>query len=145
MTVTGGQDRMQRTGAYGICVRDGRILLSRYLSGRWSLPGGGVDFGEHPEASVVREVAEETGYACEVTELIGIESGGWTTRDQVPVHSISILYGIEVTGGELTHEVDGTSDMAAWIALDEIATRPHTKTLDAVLARLDVVGTRPSR
>jgi ADP-ribose pyrophosphatase YjhB (NUDIX family) len=27
----------------------------------WTLPGGGVEFGESPEVAVIRELAEETG------------------------------------------------------------------------------------
>jgi ADP-ribose pyrophosphatase YjhB (NUDIX family) len=59
--------RWRRIGAYGIC-RDGagRVLLLPGRSrdgtpGRWDLPGGGVEHGEHPRRAVVREVAEETG------------------------------------------------------------------------------------
>lgn len=55
-------------------VRDagGRVLLVRhsYGSGSWALPGGGVKRGEDPAATVVRELAEETGCRIEgLTEL----------------------------------------------------------------------------
>ncbi|HEX6935610.1 MAG TPA: NUDIX hydrolase [Actinomycetes bacterium] len=57
--------RVQRVAAYGV-VHDsaGRVLLARLTDrtshpGWWTLPGGGVDHGEHPEAAVVREVWEE--------------------------------------------------------------------------------------
>ncbi|APA98019.1 8-oxo-dGTP diphosphatase [Nocardia seriolae] len=51
--------------------RSGTVLVVRraagvFLAGRWELPGGGVDPGEHPEAAAVREVGEETGLAVEV-------------------------------------------------------------------------------
>jgi 8-oxo-dGTP diphosphatase len=42
-------------------VRDGRILMARYNDQFWTLPGGGVEPGEDPEAAAVRELAEETG------------------------------------------------------------------------------------
>jgi 8-oxo-dGTP diphosphatase len=48
-----------RVGAYGVCVADERILLSRYTSGSWALPGGGVDFGEDPYDGVIRDAALE--------------------------------------------------------------------------------------
>lgn len=51
--------------------REGAILLLRrapgvFLSGRWELPGGGIEPGEHPEAAAIREVAEETGLTIDI-------------------------------------------------------------------------------
>ncbi|MEV7216575.1 NUDIX hydrolase [Kitasatospora cineracea] len=52
----------------GVVVRDGsgRILLVRrtpddYLGGRWEIPGGSLEPGEHPRDGAARELAEETG------------------------------------------------------------------------------------
>ena len=54
-------------GAYGLC-RDpsDRLLLVRVTSGLadaglWTLPGGGIEWGEHPEGALFRELEEETG------------------------------------------------------------------------------------
>ena len=53
-------------GAYGLC-RDpsGRLLRARLTPGQtdeghWTMPGGGVEWGEHPDATVLRELEEET-------------------------------------------------------------------------------------
>lgn len=130
---------VQRMGAYGICINpSGAILLSRYAppDGRWVLPGGGVEHGEHPEAAVVREVFEETGYHVGVDRLLAVESATWTTSDLVSIHSVNFLYIVEVTGGELTFEVDGSSDQAAWIGLSELAALPHTPIVDHAMIRL---------
>lgn len=50
-----------------------RVLLIRhsYGSGRWMLPGGGVDRGEDPLAAGIRELAEETGCALHDPILFG--------------------------------------------------------------------------
>src|SRR3990167_6825230 len=37
----------------------------------WVLPGGGIDPRESPEAAIVREILEETGFTVKVTRLIG--------------------------------------------------------------------------
>ena len=66
-----------RVAAYALCVRDGQILLSRWVgpSGkRWTLPGGGIDHGEDPYEAVIREVDEETGYSIEVQRLLGVHT-----------------------------------------------------------------------
>ena len=39
-------------------------------NGRWSLPKGGVEKGEKPEATAVREIAEETGLPINQLHLI---------------------------------------------------------------------------
>ena len=53
-------------------VREGRVLAARRstppaLAGLWELPGGKVEEGEVPEATAVREIAEELGCGIEVT------------------------------------------------------------------------------
>jgi ADP-ribose pyrophosphatase YjhB (NUDIX family) len=62
-------------GVGAIVVSNKGILLARRDkppgTGLWSIPGGGVEIGEHQTDSVVREVLEETGVTCEVVELVG--------------------------------------------------------------------------
>ena len=114
--------------AYAVCVRDGRLLLARWVAGdgtkRWTLPGGGMDHGEDPYDTVIREAEEETGYAVEPLALLGIDS----TRRRYPrrlgtvadFQGLRIVYEARITGGELRHETNGSTDMAAWHALDEV-------------------------
>ena len=47
----------------GVVARDGRILLLHNERGEWELPGGRLEIGETPQQCVVREIAEETGWA----------------------------------------------------------------------------------
>lgn len=119
--------REQRVGAYVVCVRDGQVLLVRLnpmlgLAG-WSLPGGGVDQGEHPLDAAVREVAEETGYEVVIDRLLTVDSLHLTVgHDGSPIdhHGIRIIYAGMIVGGELRHEIGGSSDTAAWIDLDAL-------------------------
>jgi 8-oxo-dGTP diphosphatase len=122
-----------RVAAFGVCVDDGHVLLSRFADGRWTLPGGGVDFGEDPYDGVIREVAEETGYAVAVDEVLGILTWVW---DDTSTHQVSIVYEVSVVDGELTHEVDGTTEEAAWMPVDSVGSLPRIELVDTGLELL---------
>ncbi len=129
-------EQRTRVGAYVVCVRAGEVLLTRYTgSGVWSLPGGGIDHGEHPVAAAAREADEETGYRVEVGRLIGIDSTLW---DGGLVHSLRLFFTGEVVGGTLRHEVDGSSDCAEWVPLAQVGARRCTSIVATALAAADL-------
>ena len=129
--------RVQRVAAYNVCIdAAGRLLLCRLSAvteapGAWTLPGGGIEFGEHPEAAALRELEEETGLIGEIAGLLAVDSMHRPVRlgdDAADYHSIRILYRTTIVGGELAHEVAGSTDRAEW----------HTR---AELERLPLVAT----
>ena len=69
----GGVQASCRTRPGASCCA--RIAPGYPESGKWTLPGGGVDHGEHPDEGVVREVAEETGLVARVVSVASIQSG----------------------------------------------------------------------
>ncbi|WP_306330493.1 NUDIX hydrolase [Streptomyces venezuelae] len=137
-----------RVAAYAVCVRDGQLLLARWVAGdgtkRWTLPGGGMDHGEEPVRTVVREVAEETGYVAEPTALLGIDSirRSWLRRLAAPgdFQGLRIIYEVRVTGGELRNETDGSTDLAAWHPLADV---PGLARVGLVDIGLDLWRERP--
>jgi len=100
-----------RIGSYAVCVRDGAVLLARWIGSeppRWTLPGGGLDHGEDPRDGAIREVEEETGYRVELRQLLTVESFRWLLdRPDGPVdhQTIAVLYPADVVGRELRHEL----------------------------------------
>lgn len=59
-----GRRYRDRIGVYAVLLRAGRVLLTHQAEPlpEWQLPGGGIDPGESPLATLHREVLEETGW-----------------------------------------------------------------------------------
>lgn len=121
--------QVTRISAYGLIIQDARILLCRISdhlpsdAGSWTLPGGGIDFGEDPVDAMVREVNEETGLAVRPLGIAGIDSLYLQETDRA-FHGIRILYRTDLLGGVLRSEVDGTTDLCAWWSLEEAQQLP---------------------
>jgi len=129
--------RIQRVAAYNLCVDSAdRMLLVRLSErteapGSWTLPGGGVEFGEHPEAAALRELHEETGLLGRTAGLLAVDSvhrAAHKSANDYAYHAIRIIYRTTVVGGVLAHEVDGSTDQAAWCTRAELASMPLVST-----------------
>ncbi|MEV1173268.1 NUDIX hydrolase [Nonomuraea sp. NPDC049784] len=130
-----------RVSAYAICIDDGEILLARWVSPTgervWTLPGGGIDHAEDPVDAAIREVEEETGYTVAIETLLGMS----TLHRRYPrgedreadFHGLRIVYEGRITGGVLRHEVNGSTDRAAWVPLDQVAGLERSEVVDAGL------------
>jgi ADP-ribose pyrophosphatase YjhB (NUDIX family) len=117
--------RVQRVAAYNVCVdAQSRLLVCRLSSvterpGEWTLPGGGVEFGEHPEQAALRELTEETGLRGRIVELLGVDS-----VHRGDYHSVRIVYRTDVEEGAIVHEPSGSTDRAAWCTRTELDALP---------------------
>ena len=83
-------------------LSDEKVLLIREDadSGRWTLPGGWADVNESPSESVVREVAEESGFVVEPRGLLAVldrEKQGH--MPPFPYHVYKLFFHCEITGG----------------------------------------------
>lgn len=119
-----------RVAAYGVIVRDGQVLLTHWHEGRqWSLPGGGIEAGEQPADAAVREIFEETGFVASLGRLLLSDSIVIPAEDRMhgtdDLHAIRIVYEASIVSGELTHELDGSSDEARWVDLDALHELPR--------------------
>lgn len=121
--------KIRRVGAYGIC-RDagGRVLLARNsgaseFPGQWTLPGGGVEQGEHPDHAVVREFAEETGLRVRIDALRTVTADVLRLPAGPLEHTDRLVYDVTPVGGTLRAEADGTTDLVEWVSPDDLRAR----------------------
>ena len=120
----------------------GRILLTRFVSpdhpdsGRWTMPGGGIEWGESAQAAAHRELEEETGLTATLGPVIGVFSR-WFTPEESAVgtagHLVGIVFAALELKGELRTTFDaGTTDAVRWVDLAEIDGLPHVELVDFV-------------
>ena len=137
-----------RVAAYALITRgegdDAQILLPHWREGGmsgWTLPGGGVEPGEHPADGAVREVKEETGYDVRLTSLLGVDSAVLpNSLHGDAMQALRILYRAEITGGELAVELDGTTDDVAWHPVADVPRLRHVHAVDWALGHLHDAG-----
>lgn len=126
-----------RISAYGLVTDHDHLLLCRLSdrvpeAGMWTLPGGGIEFGEHPEQAMVREVEEETGLIVAPVSLAGINSFTHDVPDR-GFHGIRIIYRARPIGGALRNEKDGTTDLCQWHRIDMLGKLPIVDLVEGAL------------
>lgn len=140
--------QVQRVAAYGLILRDDRILLTRLArrisaDERWHLPGGGVDHGEDPRDALVREIREETGLRAEVGETAHVYSAHrpsvWRQGRRWDYQALRIVYDawVPVDAPEpRVVEVDGSTVDVGWHAVADVlsGTLPVTEIVTEALA-----------
>jgi len=109
---------MQRVAAYTLLREGNRFLMCRLSSeirpnGAWTLPGGGVEWGELPPEAAVRETFEETGLEIEIGDLLTLNVEHYTYPD-VRMQAFRFIYAARVVGGTLTFEQNGSTDRCEW-------------------------------
>ena len=71
---------------------------SEPFEGKWALPGGFVEVGETVRQAAVREAAEETGLAVEISRLIDV----YSEPDRDPRgHNVSVAFLARVLSGQM--------------------------------------------
>jgi len=94
-----------------VCMRGDDVLLVRRgappLEGRWSIPGGRIEWGERAADAALRELMEETGCTAELIGLIDVvdavltNSGAETGESREPwAHYILVDYAARWIAGE---------------------------------------------
>jgi 8-oxo-dGTP pyrophosphatase MutT (NUDIX family) len=130
-----GNSQILRPAAYCVIYDDvGRVLLTEWsrpdlnpnVHG-WTLPGGGLDFGEHPADAAIRKVFEETGLHVELLGDPKVDSVQFAVGDlraDVEIQELRFIYRARVTGGFFgIVDVNRTTTDIGWFHAEELAGR----------------------
>jgi 8-oxo-dGTP diphosphatase len=82
---------------------DGRVLLARRAhdpqAGKWDLPGGFLEEGEHPLDCLRRELREEAGVGLADEELLGVWMDRYEYKRRL-VATLNVYYSARIGDGE---------------------------------------------
>ena len=98
--------------------REGKILLVRENSGRWSLPGGWVDVNLSVRENAVKEVWEEAGLRVEAERIIAVQD---RKKHNLPPYAYGIckvFVECALLGGEFRENIETTA--SGWFGEDEL-------------------------
>lgn len=117
------EQKIPRIGVSACVWRDGKVLLvergKEPWKGKWSLPGGGLEFGETVREAAQRELAEETGVKADLVKLVDIDDAILRDSGGRPILHYSIVC---FTGYWLTGEPQANDDVTKvrWAEREEL-------------------------
>lgn len=130
-----GSDLLLLPGVTAVIRVDDRFMLARPRdSDSWTLIGGGVEPGEEPIESLIREVVEETGARVRVRRIVGAYGGQplmVTYANGHQVGYVAVAYDCELlTAAQPDLEEVGE---LAWFPLAAIESLPRERWIDRVI------------
>ena len=117
-------DSFHRVTVKALVVKDGKIFLikeSPELSGKWELPGGGLDFGEEIHEGLKREVEEEMGVKVKSIEDRPMYVWTWryeNKRNMDWYYSLVVAYKVEFEN--LDFKTTEECEEIGWFSKEEL-------------------------
>jgi 8-oxo-dGTP diphosphatase len=132
----------QRAAAYVVAFdTQQKVLLTQFekvghpKSGAWTLPGGGMEWGEQANETALRELVEETGLSANIGPLLGVQSE-WFDENTSELGqrglALRLIFIAQSIGGELKTDFrdDDTTAAAAWFTIGEVSQLNRVEVVD---------------
>ena len=131
--------------ACALLDQDGRVLIAqrpegKALAGLWEFPGGKVEMGEAPEATLIRELQEELGITVKEPCLAPLTFASFAYPD---FHLLMPLYVCRRWEGVV---IPREHQALKWVRPNELRNFPMPPADEPLIpALIDLVGERPFR
>jgi 8-oxo-dGTP diphosphatase len=129
--------------ACALLDQDGRVLIAqrpegKALAGLWEFPGGKVETGEAPEATLIRELQEELGITVKEPCLAPLTFASFAYPD---FHLLMPLYVCRRWEGVI---IPREHQALKWVRPNELRNFPMPPADEPLIpALIDLVGERP--
>jgi 8-oxo-dGTP diphosphatase len=124
-----------KAGVGAVVFRGPDVLVIRRgkepFKGQWSIPGGGLEYGENLADAVMREVREETGVEISILGLLDVFEA--LPAETGAAHMLMIDYVAEWVSGEPRAGDD--AEAAEFVSLEEAERRISWDTTRRAIAR----------
>lgn len=118
-------------------LHQNKLLLVQHTKGErsyWLLPGGGLEWGERIKEAATRELLEETGYRCEVGQLLLVST---TLAPDGSRHLLHLVFCARLLGGEKTIPEEARITDVDWIPFEQVPSLVLHPPLQEVFREMD--------
>jgi ADP-ribose pyrophosphatase YjhB (NUDIX family) len=129
-----GTDKIvQRLSAYGVLIRDDKVLVVKTHSDNWEIPGGTPERGETLEQGLKRELKEEVGVDAIIGRMFYMRESFYHSPSGKTYHSLQFYFLITVGSSPIAAETKEcafmpikdltaqNANMSAYLALQHLS------------------------
>lgn len=128
-----------RPAVFALIVQAGNLLvLTLKATGKYHIPGGGVELGDSVQATLLREVNEETGIAIKIGPLVHFnELFFYYDPSGKAYHGLHFYYRCQPKSTALVADEqvqDGSAGQPRWVPIDQLKPDDFQSEGEAILA-----------